>query len=132
MNRNRVIALAILGLAAVILLYHTLNSEPGMGTPVPKYQDEAQTMGLSINSPFNASLNINPTITNTRPQPHFWVPGLDPCPESTKSVQYTPHRYPALPGGNLSSVMHQGIVGACCNNAPDRDWYFNPPEAAVL
>jgi hypothetical protein len=133
-KNSHALCLAIIGMGALVALYYAMQTSDGPSLPVPQFQSEAQVMGLNVGSPFEASIGIDVgnNGSNTRSQPHFWVPGLDPCPGATPCVQYTPHRYPSLPGGNISTVMHQGIVEACCNNAPDRDWYFNPPEVAVL
>jgi hypothetical protein len=123
-------------LGAGVTAYFAINSTPGGDPNVPPIQDANQvTAGLGVQNQFSASVAIDAKAagSNTCHHPHFWVPGLDPVPGATPCVQYTPHRYPALPGGNLSTVMHQGIVAACCNNAPaDNDWRLNPPEVAVL
>jgi hypothetical protein len=133
MNDKLLVTLIVLFLLAGGTLYFAINKSDGPSAPVPPYQYEAHTMGLNVTTPFDVSLGIDAHVPTPRQQVHFWIPGMDPCPGATKSVQYTPHRYPALPGGNISTVIHQGIVPACCNNAPaDNDWRLNPPEVAVL
>jgi hypothetical protein len=127
--------LIVLALGAGVTFYFAVNNSPGPSAPVPNVQGEGQVMGLNVESPFDVSVGIDAKAagSNVQHHPHFWIPGLDPVPGATPCNQYTPHRYPAIPGGNISTVMHQGIVAACCNNAPaDNDWRLNPPEAAVL
>jgi hypothetical protein len=70
-----------------------------------------------------------------RPELHFWAPGFKGFVGDEPGYQNqvtTPHRYPALPGGNISSVIHQGWGGFCRNQPGDNDWRCNPPEAAVI
>ncbi len=133
MNDKLLVTLIILFLLAGGAFYFAVNSSDGPSAPVPPYQYEAHTMGLNVQSGWGPSLAVDAQLPHPRQQVHFWIPGMDPCPGATKSMQYTPHRYPALPGGNISTVMHQGIVPACRDNAPaDNDWRLNPPEVAVL
>jgi len=137
MNDARILLFIAIALAAGVSFYFAVNSTPDGDPNAPPIQDKNQvTSGLGVAAnPFSVSVGIDAEKagSNTRPQPHFWVPGLDPCPGATPCKQYTPHRYPALSGANISTVMHQGIVPACCNNAPaDNDWRLNPPEVAVL
>jgi hypothetical protein len=132
MNDKLLFGLIVLALFAGFTFYMAVDSSDGPNRPVPQFQFEAQTMGLGIDNPWAVSLGIDAQIPTPRQQVHFWTPGLDPCPNGTPAVQYTPHRYPAISGGNISTVMHKGIVEACCNRSPDNDWRLNPPEAAVL
>jgi hypothetical protein len=133
MNDKLLFGLIVLGLFAGFSFYFAVNASAGPNIPVPPIQFEAQTKGMGYPNPWDVSLGIDAQLPIQKQQVHFWIPGLDPCPTATPSKQYTPHRYPAVPGGNISTVMHHGIVEACCNRAPaDNDWRLNPPEVAVL
>jgi hypothetical protein len=132
----KILVFIAIALAAGVSFYFAINSTPEGGTDVPQIQDDNQvTAGLGVPNQFAVSANIDTGAagSNVQHHPHFWVPGLDPVPGATPCVQYTPHRYPALSGGNITTVMHQGITKACTQNAPaGNDWRLNPPEVAVL
>jgi hypothetical protein len=133
MNDKLLFGLIVLALFAGFSFYWAVNSSDSPNTPIPSFQYEAMTAGLAVQNPWNVSLGIDAQVPLPKQQVHFWIPGLDPSPGATPSKQYTPHRYPAVPGGNISTVMHHGLVESCCNRAPaDSDWRLNPPEVAVL
>lgn len=124
----RITGLTILSIGAIVFLYYAISSTPDDSAHVPQYQNEAQMMGLGI---VDTLATLNPeTMLDMRPSCHFWEPRQDPDPASTTTVK-TAHRYPVVPGGNLSTVMHKGW-SQFCKSSPDSDWFYNPPEAAVL
>lgn len=118
-------------LAAVALLYYTVQND-GSNTGVPLVQTEASLYGGLSNMTLSANMGVG-TMLDLRPEIHFYAPGFDGTPnESATPVLVQPrHRYPVIPGGNISTVMHHGW-GALCERAPDNDWFLNPPEAAVI
>ena len=133
MNDKLLFGLIVLALFAGFSFYFAVNTSDGPNTPVPTFQYEAHTVGMGVDNPWAVSLGIDAQLPTPHRQVHFWIPGLDPSPGATDSIQCTPHRYPAVPGGNISTVMHHGIVEACCNLSPaQNDWRLNPPEVAVL
>jgi hypothetical protein len=111
-----------------VAIYIATSNTDGNSKPIPSTQTEDQVMGMGVQS----GMRINAgTPLDCHPQTHFWSPGLDPDPKCCGTV-VTPHRYPAIPGGNMSTVMHKGW-GAFTDSAPaDGDWMRNPPEVAVL
>lgn len=116
---------AIIGLGAIILLYLAYSSSGD--NVVPQVQTEAQFFGLNI----DGALAVNPgTMLDMRTSVHQWSPGYDPDPNAIQCVK-SRHRYPVVPGGNVSSVMHKGW-GGFLKDSPNNDWRLNPPEAAVL
>jgi hypothetical protein len=121
---------AALGIGVIIALYYATQNTPGNSAPIPKIQGEAQVMGMGVQS--SVQFRVNPgTALDMRPECHCWVPAYDPDPTATP-VCKTKHRYPAIPGGNISTVMHKGW-SAFTECAPaDNDWIENPPEAAVI
>lgn len=124
MDNNRVAVIAILGLAAVGALYFAISATPNTQF-VPQFEAQAELGGLNIQS----GLDLGPLVDTS----HLWDPtgnprdGNPPC-----GVVATPHRYPAVPGGNISTVIHKGW-SAMTDWAPaGNDWFRNPPTVAVL
>lgn len=62
---------------------------------------------------------------------HGYHPGFDPDPSAQPVVQ-SRVRYPAVPGGNLSTVMHKGWSSVNNDSPAGNDWLITPPEAAVI
>lgn len=118
---------ALAGLGIIFLLY-LIAQQTGDAMPVPENQGEGQMMGMNI----AAGMRVNAgTPLDTSYEIHGWHPGYDPDP-SCQPVTQSKVRYPAVPGGNISTVMHQGW-SAMSDKAPaGNDWRLNPPEAAVL
>jgi hypothetical protein len=128
MSRQHYALLAVLGIGLVAAVYYAMQNDGSAGRPVPAVQGETQVMGMGV----GANLMVNPgTALDLRPEVHFWVPGYDPDPTATPCVK-TRHRYPAIPGGNTSTVMHKGWSAMCKDAPADNDWRLNPPELAVL
>jgi hypothetical protein len=131
MTNERMGIVAILGVIVVVLLYYVSTEAPGGPvSTVPQFDSEAQFFGLNI----KGDLSFNPgTVLDMLPSTHFFAPGVNP--RDTVLVGQEPVRlptaYPTVPGGNASSVMHKGW-GGFLESAPNNDWFFNPPEAAVL
>jgi hypothetical protein len=116
----------LLGAIVITLYYATQNTD----TPVPSVQGEAQMMGMGVQA--GMALGAGTPI-DMRPEVHFWSPGVNPRDSNPPcAVTTTRHRYPAVPGGNISTVMHKGYASLINNQPPDADWFFNPPEVAVM
>lgn len=126
MTSNELACLGIFGLGAVILVYVAMNQTGDRA--IPQVQTEDQVMGMGV--PPGMRLNAN-TALDLRPEVHHHVPGYDPDPTATGSVKMR-LRYPALPGGNMSTVMHRGFSSFMEQSPADNDWRITPPEAAVL
>lgn len=124
MNENRLAVLAIIGLGAVCFAYHAMNMS-GNQDAVPEIQGEGQVMGMGVQAGMRFGEG---TPLDCRPEVHFWTPSTN---DST-GVVATAHRYPAIPGGNVSTVMHKGWSQFCKNSPANNDWRLNPPEVAVL
>jgi hypothetical protein len=128
MTKNHAACLAILAVLVAIATYYAMAND-GQDV-VPRVQTEDQVMGLGV----KASMSLGDgTPLDLRPEVHFWSPGTNPrdADSSIRPVT-TPHRYPAIPGGNVSTVMHHGWSQFCGQSPSDNDWRLNPPEAAVL
>jgi hypothetical protein len=110
----------------VVLLY-CANQQTG-DQVIPEVQTEAQVMGLGV----QAGMRVNAgTPLDTQHHLHGWHPGYDPDP-SAQPVVEPRHRYPAVPGGNISTVMHNGWSRMSKAAPAGNDWRINPPEAAVI
>jgi hypothetical protein len=126
MNPNAT-TICVLGALGVVALIYVASQQTGSKL-VPQTQSEAQAMGLNVAPNMRVAagtpLDLSPSI-------HFWHPGYDPDMSAQPTMQPR-HRYPALPGGNISNVMHMGWSSFWTNAPADNDWRLNPPEAAVL
>lgn len=123
MNEHRLAVVVLLGIAALGAVYFAVNSTPAV--VVPQYDGEAQFAGMDIRS----GIDLGPLVdTACLWQPHFNPRDANPpC-----GVITTRHRYPTVPGGNISTVMHKGW-SAMSELAPaGNDWFADPPSVAVL
>lgn len=122
------IVLCVLAGIGVITLIWYAQQDPEASKIVPQMQGEGQVMGLGLQA--DTSLSSGTPLDMSQ-HLHGWHPGYDPDP-SAQPVTQSAHRYPAVPGGNISTVIHQGW-GSLCNKAPaGNEWLIAPPEAAVL
>ena len=121
--------ICVLGVIGAGVIVYLINEQADGGLwPTPANQKETQTEGL----------NIAPTMMPAAGAPldmsvetHFWTPGYDDCSPAQPTVAPR-HRYPALPGGNISNVMHNGWSKMATNAPAGNDWFTNPPQAAIL
>lgn len=126
-DKDARIALCVIAGAAVIVIVYYAMQQTG-DQYVPEVQTETQVMGLGV----QASMRTNPgTPLDTSYEIHGWFPGYDPVPIPQPVVD-SPHRYPSVPGGNISTVLHNGWSQACKAAPAGNDWRIAPPEAAVL
>lgn len=126
LNSNEIAMLCVGAVGIVILVYKAYDQTDDM--PIPQTQGERQMMGfgnapgmaVEAGAPLDMSVNT-----------HFWNPDFDDCTEPQPVIQ-TPHRYPAVPGGNVSTIMHKGFSAFMHDSPSGNDWRITPPEAAVL
>ena len=128
MDTNRAAFCAVLGIAAVIVLVIAMNNTDGNSPPVPKNQGEKQVMGMWVDPTIPVRANATEIIDCGL---HFWAPGF-PDGNTGEPCRSTPHRYPAIPGGNVSNIMHKGWSAITDASPTDNLWFYNPPEVAVL
>jgi hypothetical protein len=120
--------LCILAAFGIASLIYVIQSRQDMDGPVPSSQKEGQAMGFGIQGDTKIAAG---TPLDCSPEIHGWHPGYDPD-SSAQPTMITQHRYPAIPGGNMSTVMHKGWSSMIHDAPADNDWFLNPPEAAVL
>lgn len=121
-------ALCLLAGAGVIALLYYANQQTDNVLPDPEIQTEAQVMGLGVQGTFKVAAG---SPLDTEHIHHGWFPGYDPDP-SAQPVVEPRVRYPALPGGNISSVLHNGWSQVSNKPPAGGGWFNNPPEAAVI
>jgi hypothetical protein len=96
---------------------------------VPQIQGEGQAMGLGV----QASMRVNAgTPLDMSPEIHFWEPGFHYDSQAPQPTVQSRHRYPSIPGGNMSTVMHKGWSSMCDSAPAGNSWFNTPPEVAVL
>ena len=129
MNDKLLFGLIVFFLLAGGTFYFAINSTDSVHVPQIQTESQVEGLGVKAGTRYNAG-----TLLDMSPELHFWAPGFDEnlvgLPAAQGGTVKTPHRYPSLPGGNISTVMHKGWSGLCepqCN-----DLFRNPPEAAVL
>lgn len=130
MTSERTGIIVLLGVAVLGMIYYA-NSQTPDNPVVPEVQGEMQFLGVNVNGKLayntETALDMHAALAT-----HFWAPGYNPRDgHDTSNCVYTPHRYPMVPGGNVSSVVHKGW-GSFLQSSPDNAWFYNPPEAAVL
>ena len=126
MKPNEMVVWSLAGIGVIALLW-TASQQTGE-KPAAEVQAKGDVMGWGAQAETTASLG---TPLDMSLHLHGWHPGYDPQPHATP-VTNSPHRYPAISGGNLSSVMHNGWSRASMSAPAGDDWRRNPPEAAVL
>jgi hypothetical protein len=127
MQPPEIVVWALAGMGVLALLYWAQQSDDTANV-VPQVQSELQVMGLGV----QAGMRINAgTPLDMSQHLHGWHPGYDPDPTG-QPVTVTAHRYPAIPGGNISTVMHKGWQAAVDSTPAGNDWFITPPEAATL
>jgi hypothetical protein len=126
-NDGKVLLTVLAGVGVIALLYYA-QQQTGESRPIPEVQTEAQVMGLGV----QAGMTVNAgTPLDTRHECHGWHPGFDPDP-SAQPVVEPRVRYPAISGGNISTVMHNGWDRMAQSAPAGDDWRRIPPEAAVI
>lgn len=82
------------------------------------------------------------TDRNTMPEVEFgttgWNAALDACTEHEffrphnavvgQGVTYTPHRYPNVTGGNITTLIHRGFSQLRQKAPQDSKWITRPPS----
>jgi hypothetical protein len=127
MTPERAGVLALFGFAAIVVLYYA-SQQTEDKVVVPEIQTQMQFAGMNV----NGALAFNPgTLLDIGASGHLWEPKSNPRDYTNAPTVKSRCRYPVVPGGNVSSVIHKGW-GGFLGSAPDNDWFFTPPEAAVL
>jgi hypothetical protein len=137
-NNKQLYVGLIFGLAAVIVLVYATQYDSEQPQHVPDIQTEAQFNAFGIDTGFNVAAG---TPLDMDPSLHFWAPGFGAAIGDRFGFDFdnqkydiqpvpTPHRYPAVSGGNITSVMHHGW--SSLNEPKCNEWFRNPPSVAVL
>lgn len=126
MTPNETTIYIIAGIGVAALVWYA--SQQTDSVAVPEVQGEGQVMGLGVSADLAFGEGTPLDMTQHF---HGYHPGYDPAP-SAQPVTQSRHRYPVLPGGNISNVMHHGWSQVAKNSPAGNDWRLNPPEVAVI
>jgi hypothetical protein len=107
-----VVGLSFIGLLVLMARQRTDN------TGQPRYQDDASLASLS-------PMAIDALDTGAHYfHPNFCVPG--------QTQIWTQHRYPAVSGGNVSTLIHHGMSALRRPAPQDSDWIERPPAEVMF
>lgn len=124
MDSNEMVLWILAGIGVGVLVY--CGMQMTNDKPIPQDQKEGQMLGLGTQAGMKVEAGAP---LDMRISTHFWSPEYDDAPQPTVQSR---HRYPAVPGGNLSTVMHKGWSSLSNDSPNGNDWLITPPEAAVL
>lgn len=127
MKPNEMVVWSLAGIGVVALLY--IAQQQTGSKMVPGVQKDEDMVGLGIQA--STAVLTNGTNLDMDWEIHGWHPGFDPDPHAVPVTQ-SKHRYPAVPGGNISTVIHKGWSALMTDAPAGNDWRIAPPEAAVL
>jgi hypothetical protein len=111
------IFLAIGVIAAGTLVYVAYDKDE---TAQPRYDSEAVMTG------FDAVMTV---FDHLNTGDHYFHPGY--VTEGQQQI-FTPHRYPAVSGGNITALIHQGFSGMSQPAPQDADWFEEPPGREIM
>lgn len=97
---------------AVIALYAHLSVDDG-GKGQPRYEGEAALAGIG-----------GAVITALDTGDHYFHPNH--CIPGQTQI-FTAHRYPAISGGNITALIHNGFDAMRRRAPQDADWIEQPP-----
>lgn len=131
MNDTHRTVCVLIGLAALVALYYAIQESGGpAGFYIPPVQTEAQFSGLGLSAGLATGAG---TPLDLRPETHFWAPGSNPRDaDSPQPVVQARHRYPVVPGGNISTMIHRGWSQFSQLAPVDNCWFETPPEDAII
>jgi hypothetical protein len=108
------LGLIAVGVAIVgVLVYIAYDQTDRTGQP--RYQ----------NTPVTASLSVMDTAIDALDTgDHYFHPAF--CAPGQTQI-FIPHKYPAVSGGNISTLIHQGMDALRRDAPQDDDWLKRPP-----
>jgi hypothetical protein len=103
---------AFIGL--IVLVAHKRTENTGQ----PRYQNAAPEVGLNV-------MAVDSLDTGDHYfHPNYCVPG--------QTQIWTAHRYPAVSGGNISTLIHHGMDRLKVPAPQDDDWIKNSPAEVMF
>lgn len=88
--------------------------------PQPRYTGTLPTVGLSVMDRAIDKLDTGDHYFH----PAFCIPG--------QTQIFTPHRYPTISGGNITTLIHQGMDALRRPAPQDNDWIQRPPAEVMF
>lgn len=114
------LALLAVGVAFSVVLFYMARGESDTGQP--RYEGDSDT---GIATGFNV---IDTYIDRLDTGDHYFAPAY--CVPGQTQI-FTAHRYPAVSGGNISALIHQGMSALRRPAPQDDDWRTRPPAEVM-
>lgn len=112
------LTLMILGGLIVLFIAH-VGYQRSDKTGQPRYQ------GIPGATGFVTGLNVVDTIISSLDTGEHYFHPAHSVPGQTQI--FTPHKYPTVSGGNISTLIHQGFDAMIKPAPQDDDWRTAPP-----
>jgi hypothetical protein len=117
---NKEYAIILVGVAFIVLACYVARDRTD-NTGQPRYQTESPVMAsMSV-----AMLGIDGLDTGD----HYFHPAH--CVPGQTQI-YTAHKYPAVTGGNISTLIHHGMDRLSKPAPQDDDWLKRPPAEVMF
>lgn len=111
--------LGLLAVGGVTLALIVMVARQRTSTGQPRYSvDEAAMAGLGVTA-----------IDSLDTGDHYFHPAY--CVPGQTQI-FTQHRYPAVSGGNISTMIHHGMDRLKCPAPQDDDWIKRPPGEVMF
>lgn len=112
LDRKEWTILAVGAAFVALAVYVGYNRTQNKGQP--RYES-----GTGVNVATGLSVVDQLDTGNHYFHPAYCVPG--------QTQIFTPHRYPSVSGGNISTLIHQGMDALRRQAPQDADWFERPP-----
>lgn len=110
------LGMLLVGAAVVGVLAYIAHNESNAET-APRYDSPLAAVGVS------ASVIDRLDTGDHYFHPNYCVPG--------QTQIYTPHRYPVVSGGNISTLIHHGMDRLAVDAPQDNEWIKRPPAEVM-
>jgi hypothetical protein len=109
----------IIAVGAAFIGLIVLVARQRTSTGQPKYDaDEAVMAGLAVK-----------VVDSLDTGDHYFHPAY--CVPGQTQI-FTPHKYPAVSGANVSTLIHHGMDRLCVPAPQDADWIERPPGEVMF
>jgi hypothetical protein len=110
------IALIAVGLGALVVIGYAARIKTDTGQP--RYES---SLGADLTTGFNVVDRLD--TGDHYFHPSYCVPG--------QTQIWTQHKYPTVSGGNVSTLIHQGMSALRRSAPQDDDWRTGPPAEVM-
>jgi hypothetical protein len=112
----RDLGLITVGVGLVLLIAYVGNDQTRK-TGQPRFQSSTQSVATGFNV-------IDTAVDKLDTGDHYFHPVF--CVPGQTQI-FTRHKYPEVSGGNISTLIHQGMSALCKPAPQDNDWITRPP-----